>query len=326
MKYRVLFTDKYQEYKMAFDKLHVQYEENKNTYINFCHYLEGELKELLEKMGVPYFELHWRVKEWDSILEKIERKCLAPQSIFDIYDVIGFRITTLFKSDIANICDMIHTNFPILWEDNKADNKPEDTFGYLSVHFQIKLPEQWLQTPNTKAFRDVEAELQIRTFSQHVWAASSHLLQYKVENTIPYSLRRNINRLAAVLEIVDDELENILNAKESLRKSLLVDTAKAESETKLDSIVLEHILDEYFLEKNKNEHEPFDILLQELMFCGVNTVGMLRRLLEDKDGEIQRLEKERYKEHGKAFYTYTGKLRIAMRAAFPNEYKKLHRR
>lgn len=311
---------------MPLDKLRVQYEENRKIYISFCHYLEGELKELLKKMQIPYFELHWRIKEWNSILEKIERKCLTPRSIFSIHDIIGFRIMTLFKRDIVSICDMIHTNFPILWEDNKADKKPEDTFGYLSVHFQIKLPDQWLQTPNTRAFQDIEAELQIRTFSQHVWAASSHLLQYKAENTIPYSLRRNINRLAAVLEIVDDELENILSAKETLQKESFTDTGQVEAETRLDTILLEHILDEYFVEKNKNQHEPFDILLQELLFCGVDTIGKLRQLLEDKDEEIQRLEKERYEEHGKAFYTYTGKLRIAMRSAFPNEYRKLHQR
>lgn len=311
---------------MSLDKLQVQYEENRSIYTSFCHYLEGELKELLETTMVPYFELHWRVKEWDSILEKIERKCLDPHSIFSVHDTIGFRITTLFKRDIASICDMIRANFPILWEDNKADKKPEDTFGYLSVHFQIKLPDQWLQTPNTKAFRNIEAELQIRTFSQHVWAASSHLLQYKSENVIPYSLRRNINRLAAVLEIVDDELENILSAKETLQNILTTDTSQTEANTKLDTILLERILDKYFLEKNKNPHEPFDILLQELLFCGVDTVGELRQLLEDKDEEIQRLEQERYEEHGKAFYTYTGKLRIAMRSAFPNEYRKMHRR
>ena len=311
---------------MSLDELQVQYEENRNIYISFCHYLERELKELLKKVQVPYFELHWRVKEWNSILEKVERKCLDPRSIFSIHDIIGFRITTLFKRDIASVCDMIHSNFPILWEDNKADNKSENTFGYLSVHFQIKLPDQWLQTPNTKAFLGIEAEIQIRTFSQHVWAASSHLLQYKAENTIPYSLRRNINRLAAVLEIVDDELENILSAKEALQNTSYIDDSLSEAETELDTIVLERILDEHFIKKNKNQHEPFDILLQELLFCGVNTVGKLRQLLEDKAGEIQLLEKERYVQHGRAFYTYTGKLRVAMRSAFPNEYRKLHRR
>lgn len=295
-------------------------------YNKFCCYLEQELNELLRKKDVPYFELHWRIKEWESISEKIERKCLEPHLISDIHDLIGFRVTTLFKRDITSICDTVRENFCILWEDNKADEKPEDTFGYLSVHFQIKLSEQWLQTPTTAEFRNLEAELQVRTFSQHVWAASSHLLQYKVEKTVPYSLRRNIYRLAAVLEIVDNELENILSARDELLKDLSENVSLAEETTLLDTILLEHILDEYFLKENKNLREPFDVLLQELQFCGVDTVGKLQHLLEEEKDEIDRLEKERVSEHGKEFYTYTGKLRIAMRAAFPKEYKELHRR
>lgn len=65
-----------------------------------------------------------------------------------------------------------------------------------------------------------------------------------------------------------------------------------------------------------------DSILKKIERTGENK-NQLRRLLEDRAGEIQRLEKERREEYGKAFYTNTGKLRIAMRSAFPNEYSKL---
>lgn len=87
--------------------LQEEYKKNSDLYNKFCRYLEQELNELLRKKDVPYFELHWRIKEWESISEKIERKCLKPHSISDIHDLIGFRVTTLFKRDIVSICDTV---------------------------------------------------------------------------------------------------------------------------------------------------------------------------------------------------------------------------
>ena len=144
-----------------------QYEDNLNKYENFCIYLESQLREVIKEMDVSYYELSYRIKTLDSILEKAERNSL---SMSEIYDVIGFRIVTLFKRDASAICDVVRKVFRVVWESDKAEGKPADTFGYLSVHFQIKLPGEWLHAPTTRGFAGVEAELQVRTFSQHIWA------------------------------------------------------------------------------------------------------------------------------------------------------------
>lgn len=299
-----------------------QYEDNLNKYENFCIYLESQLREVIKEMDVSYYELSYRIKTLDSILEKAERNSL---SMSEIYDVIGFRIVTLFKRDASAICDVIRKVFRVVWESDKAEGKPADTFGYLSVHFQIKLPGEWLHAPTTRGFAGVEAELQVRTFSQHIWAASSHLLQYKMESVIPYVMRRNINRLSAVLEIVDDELESILKAKEAYQSYLLETSCREDeqSEILLDSILLEHILDEVFEGENKRPQEPFDDLLNELFFCDIRTVGQLKELLSSELESIQKKEDRKKKNSGKAFYSYAGRLRIAMQAHFPGIYEKM---
>lgn len=301
-----------------------QYKQNLSTYTSFCGYLEKELHVLLKAAGIPYYELSCRIKTWDSILEKIERNSLDPQSIQDIHDVIGFRIITLFKRDIPVVCDVIREHLNVVWEDDKAKGKPEDAFGYLSVHFQIELPSQWLHTPTSAGFSGIQTELQVRTFSQHVWAASSHLLQYKMEAAVPYAMRRNIYRLAAVLEIVDNELETILSSREAYR-SALRETADQDQDQVLDSIRLERILDDTFSGENKTSGEPFDDLLQELLCCGVSTVGQLLDLLSAGMDEIRRLEAKNA-ESGRPFYSYAGKLRIAMKFRFPGEYADMRAR
>lgn len=294
-----------------------QYKKNLDTYKKFCEYLERELNALLKSTEVPYFELCHRVKTWDSIQEKIERNNLNPQCIQDIHDVIGFRIIALFKRDTVVICDMIRDKMQVIWESNKAEEKPDDVFGYLSVHFQIRLPDQWLQVPTASDFSGLEAEIQVRTFSQHIWAASSHLLQYKKEATIPNVMRRSIYRLAAVLEIVDDELETVLSSREAYQQALQKENLSGDE--LLDSVRLEHILDKAFLGRGKRAREPYDVLLQELLFCGINSTEQLESVLNAAEKEIRRLEEKR----SGSFYSYAGKLRIALNHCKPRLYRKL---
>lgn len=307
--------------------LSIQYKQNHEIYKSFCSYLEGQIKEILKTKEISYYELSFRIKTLDSILEKIERNSLSVESISNIHDLIGFRIIALFKRDVALICDIIRQNFQIVWEEDKAGQKPDDTFGYLSVHFQISVQQNWLHSPTTHKYAGLEAELQVRTFSQHVWAASSHLLQYKKESSIPYTMRRNINRLAAVLEIVDDELESILNAREAYQLSLKENSCSEERvNQRLDSLLLEHILDEVFSGENKGDKEPYDDLLEELFFCGVNTGEYLKRLLSDEANKIQTLEQSQSKKNGGPFYSYAGKVRIALQSHFPGLYAKIRNR
>lgn len=302
-----------------------QYKQNMGIYENFCVYLKSQMEEILRKAEIYYYELSFRVKTLDSVLEKIDRKSLLVNSIQDIQDMIGFRIITLFKQDAAIVCETVRNAFQVIWEEDKSEGKEDDTFGYLSVHFQIKPPQDWLRSPTTSRFEELEAELQVRTFSQHIWAASSHLLQYKKESTVPYVMRRNINRLAAVLEIVDDELESILMVKEEYQLSLQKTSCQegTRANQALDSVFLEHILDEFFLGENKKTKEPFDDLLEELNYCGVRTVGQLEDLLSSESEKIQKMEAGKRSVHGEPFFSYAGRLRIAMQSHFPKVYAKM---
>ena len=299
---------------MELSLLKEQYEQLSHT--AFCEYFERECKCLLDDANIAYYELSFRIKTWDSIVQKIERKNLSPTSIQEIHDVIGFRIITLFKRDVDTICEIINREFNVLYFDDKAAEKEADVFGYLSVHYEISLKDHWMGAPTTAKFRGVHAEIQVRTFSQHVWAASSHLLQYKIEETVPLAMRRNIYRLAAVLEIVDNELESIRSFRDSYQSKLkeTPDAAQREdfANQTLDSILLENILDQHFPSANKKPAEAYDVVLSEAFACGIKTVGQLEKLLMDQKDYINKKEQARITEHGYPFYSFIGLLRIAL--------------
>lgn len=301
---------------MEYTVLKNQYEQRQTIYAEFCKYFEQELKCLLDKSNIPYYELSFRIKTWDSILEKIERYQLNLSSLDEIFDIIGFRVITLFKRDVDIVCNIIQREFLVLYYDNKAQTKAEDVFGYLSVHYEVSLKEEWLGAPSTYNFRDLKAEIQIRTFSQHVWAASSHLLQYKIESTVPVTMRRSIYRLAAVLEIVDNELESIRSIRDEyhlkMQQCLEEDTATIPEDAPLDSIMLEGILDQFFPLENKKFHEPYGDMLNELFEFSIETSGQLKQLLDKHMPYVRSKEAERNKEYKHPFYSYTGLLRIAL--------------
>lgn len=293
-----------------------QYSQRLKIYNAFCEYFDRECRCLLDNTDISYYELSFRIKTWDSIVEKIERHKLTPQSIDDIYDVVGFRIITLFKRDVNVVCDIINREFQVLYCDDKSKSKAEDVFGYLSMHYEISLSERWLGSPSTAGFQNIKTEIQVRTFSQHVWAASSHLLQYKKEMTVPTSMRRNIYRLAAVLEIVDNELESIRdfrdNYQSKLREAPINDSSLFADAQPLDSLMLEEILNRHFPPENKKPNDPYDTMLEELLEANIRTSEQLEQLISAQKDYIYSKEKERIEEHHHPFYSYLGLLRIAL--------------
>jgi hypothetical protein len=78
------------------------------------------------------------------------------------------------------------------------------------VHFVVEFPEPWFVVPTIGPMRGLRAEIQVRTHAQHIWADASHILQYKKESSVAPKTRRDIHRIAALLETVDLEFEKVL--------------------------------------------------------------------------------------------------------------------
>ncbi|WP_082836585.1 RelA/SpoT domain-containing protein [Acidovorax sp. GW101-3H11] len=151
-------------------------------------------------LGVP---IESRLKTWSSVAEKLERKQLKLQSIRELPDLVGVRVILLFSSDVGKAVGLIEQVFEVVSREDTVTRLGDSQFGYQSQHFIVRLPESWLGVPTLSGLGQLTVELQIRTLAQHIWAAASHKLQYKQEAGVPPPLRRTINRVSALLEIVD---------------------------------------------------------------------------------------------------------------------------
>lgn len=199
----------------------------------------------------------------------------------------GIRIVTLFKSDINTIQKIIKSTFTILREEDTANRLSEDQFGYGSIHYEATLPDSWFEIPSYKIFKDKIVEIQLRTASQHAWAAASHILNYKKESHVPQPVRRTINRVSALLETVDLEFERVLQEREEF------DQIPVSDQNQLNTDTLKKILDELLPAENKSDDEDYSTMLDELNYFDIYTVGSAKSLIQKQLSKALEHEKLR---------------------------------
>ena len=260
--------------------LHQQYSELLPVAQRFCTGITNQIERLLEDDRIVLaFPIEHRVKAWDSISEKIKMTSVQDirnlQDVRELQDLIGLRIILLFKRDTSKVCDLIKKSFKVIKHYNTDERLKENQFGYSSIHFVIELPEEWLTVPTFNDFSKLCAEIQVRTVSQHIWAAASHTLQYKQEVSVPTSVLRSIYRVSALLEIVDLEFERVLNERDHYRSKL--DTSSGNI---LNVDLLEKLLDEMLPSENKVQNEQYSELLEDLNYFGINTSDAIKQLIE----------------------------------------------
>lgn len=214
----------------------------------------------------------WHLQRNDCV--KLKRFSQGLDSIVQLQDLVGARLVVLFRRDANKLCALIADTFKILKREDTALRLKEDRFGYSSVHLLIKLPDEWLSVPSLNSLGDLKAEIQVRTMAQHIWAASSHVLQYKNESNVPLPVRRSIHRVSALLETVDVELERVLTDRETYSAELNVS-----SQEPLNVDSLRKLLDSLLPPLNKVETDNYSVLLQELNDFGVRDIGRLRQII-----------------------------------------------
>ena len=151
--------------------------------------------------------INYRIKNPDSILEKMERKNYElnyNNLIRNINDVAGIRIVCPFKSDIIKIKESIENidNIEILEEKDYITNPKKS--GYSGFHIIVQTP---VMVGNNQA--KVKTEIQIRTMAMDFWATTEHKIKYKAKSKISKIDARKMRRYSTVINVLDDKINNI---------------------------------------------------------------------------------------------------------------------
>ncbi len=272
-------------------------------------------------LAVP---IETRVKTWESVSDKLERKGRTGKGLGGISDLAGMRLITLFQADVDKLDGIIRSLLLVSEAEDTASRLDESQFGYRSNHYICRIPAAWEGIPSYRGLGEIGAEIQVRTLPQHMWAAASHNLQYKREDSAPQPLRRSINRVSAILEVIDLEFTRILEE----RDSYLNDQASKANHGADDGLNVDNLsvlLSDIFPVENQGDDEDYDDLLTQLRQAEISDVKTLRDLLERgrdpaMESDRKSVERERLKvkptervERG-VYYKHVGLAREALRA------------
>jgi len=288
--------------------------------------LETVLRGADISLAVP---IESRVKTWNSIEQNFLRagsdlggfRRFSGATLSELSDLIGVRVIVLFARDIERVATAIAETFQVLETDDKSRRQRVDQFGYTSIHYDVAVPRQWAVIPSIRAFDRFCAEIQVRTLAQHMWAAASHQLQYKVEQSVPDEVRRSIHRIASLLEMVDAEYERLLVERQEYVSKIESD----DTDSRLNTDILRAVLDKRLPRTNRAGWEPYSMLVWELGKLGIgrrsDLEGLVSRRLaaaleEDrKIGEPDEGASASPTDRGH-FFTHTGLLNIMLEKEF----------
>lgn len=237
-------------------------------------------KELTEA-GITIHELTGRVKTVDSFVEKANRlECENP--LEDITDICGVRVICLFLSDLKRIGEIIERCFRILETDDKVYSEP-DAFGYLSMHYIGKIPEEFAGA-RYDVIKELRFEVQVRTIAMHAWASISHFLDYKSPMAIPSQLRKDFNALSAMFYVADTHFEMFFRQSEE-------DKQIAEEKASTPALGLEEInyntmaayLSSRYADRKENIAKAISKLVDEVREHGYETIEQLDEVLRKSE-------------------------------------------
>jgi len=282
-----------------------EYRRHQPSYKDLASTVSDLLAKILAEQGVSLHSVTHRVKDEASLAKKLSRPGRPYQTLTDLTDLAGVRVTTYFHDHVDLVATVVEQEFAVDRK-NSVDKRgllDPDRFGYLSLHYVVELSPQRCSLPEYKRFKGLKVEIQVRSLLQHVWAEVEHDLGYKSSQSVPSTIRRRFARLAGLLELADAEFAAIRDALTAYEKEVpaLIASAPAsvpidkasltafenESDlvTKLDALIGSFVGARIVIPDNPQWIEQD---LGHLSFIGIASIGALEEALREDQTDIER--------------------------------------
>lgn len=178
------------------------------TYERLAAQLGDLLRRRLDTAGLRVVEVTSRAKDPDSFLKKALRKGYA-NPMQEIGDKAGARLILPFARDRQRVVQACKDVLEVSEPDDKRDVLGSERIGYLGLHYSGQIRADAIDDAESD-LAGLSFELQIQTKAESAWATAAHDSLYKAAVEVPDGVARRLNRLAALAEIFDDQIEQFL--------------------------------------------------------------------------------------------------------------------
>lgn len=279
-----------------------QYRERIHVYERLSHLADEALRKALDAQHVKVTAMEHRIKTESSLAGKLELKGAKYRTLDDVTDIVGMRVVTFYSADVDKVAAIVNEVFQVDWNNSVDKRKLHrlDSFGYNSLHYICKLPKSVVDDSKMPLLNELRFEIQMRTALQHVWSTLDHDTAYKGNVKIPNEYRRQFNRLAGMLELIDEEFSRLRNTLTEYSRQMLA----LEASGRLDEVYLNvdtfrrYIEAQPFARLNQriasiNQAElypaPMMPYLRVLQKLGFETLGDVNRLIDEHSNDAYRL-------------------------------------
>ena len=279
-----------------------QYHERVSVYERLARLADEALRHALDAQHMQVTTMEHRVKTADSLAGKLELKGAKYHSLNDVTDIVGFRVVTFYSADVDKVAVIVSETFNVD-RDNSVDKRKLhrlDSFGYNSLHYICSLPKTIVDDPEQPLLNELRFEIQMRTALQHVWSTLDHDTGYKGNVKIPREYLRQFNRLAGMLELIDEEFSRLRTILTDYRRQMLALEASGHlDQVDLNANSFRHYLDLHpFIRLNQriaaiNQAELYPVPLMPFLRVfeklGLETLGDVNRLIDECSDDAYRL-------------------------------------
>lgn len=241
------------------------------------HYL-GLVTGLLDEAGINYLSVTARTKTVESFAAKADRRTADGEPLFreplvEITDLIGLRVITYLREDVATVADLLAEEMRLLDDrDMGQETAREGRWGYASRHLLVGV--EGVQQP---------ASIQVRTVLQHAWAEFEHEIRYK--GSIPAAhapdLDRRFTLAAGLLELADREFSAV---RERLRTAT-PEVTEITDDPRIPTAVLATYLGNRFPDAGWSRTDHYAWIAGLLLDLGIESIDALDAVLAGVDTE-----------------------------------------
>ena len=197
----ILYTDKIKDYEKTIKDL------------------SEAVNKTLKENNINY-TIKIRIKSFQSLYKKMLRIASKTDTI-KVTDILGIRIICPFLQDVDEVSKILNKTFIVDEFDIKGSDYPYHRFGYESVHFLVRIPENCLHGSLRDNNNSSVCEVQVRTILQDAWAEVEHEIIYKSDfSPLDEPLKRKLAALNANLTLSDITFQEIRDYQKEFHKAL----------------------------------------------------------------------------------------------------------